>query len=249
MDCFRVHRLNDYRLGFELSNASRNLWLYTARTYVAQAVPREKACYHYKENLQFLYCPADTDLSVGFDYFVEQEPLSVVITLDRELVCYDSGMRDVVTVGGGLEYSDVESVSFENQNGSAVITVLLKNEPSALISYVYINPAHSNDLQCRIGDWGTIVCPAYTSTIDNTVYRRMALEDEFSMAYAGGVISYIPVGEIRAAVKETVALASVAGGIVYSPVGRIQYEPEAEAVALAALSGGIVYTQTGTSPI
>ena len=69
------------------------------------------------------------------------------------------------------------------------------------------------------------------------------------MAYAGGVISYIPVGEIRAAVKETVSLASVAGGIVYSPVGSIQYEPEAEAVALAALSGGIVYTQTGTSPI
>lgn len=249
VDCFRVHRLNDYRLGFELSNASRNLWLYTTRTYVAQAVPREKAYYHYKENLQFLYCPADTDLSVSFDHFVEQEPLAVVITLDRELVCYDSGMRDVVTVGGGLEYSDVESISFENQGGSAVITVLLKNEPSALISYVYINPTHSNDLQCRIGDWGTIVCPAYTATIDNTVYRRMALEDEVSMAYAGGVISYIPIGEIRAAVKETVALAGVAGGIVYSPVGSILYEPETETVALAALAGGIVYTQTGTSPI
>ena len=33
-----VHRLNDYRLGFEMSNSEHNIWLITERTYVGQSV-------------------------------------------------------------------------------------------------------------------------------------------------------------------------------------------------------------------
>ena len=249
VECFRVHRLNDYRMGFELSNASRNLWLYTSRTYVAQAVPRETEHFFYKENLQSLYCPADTDLSVNFMLNRVEGTLTVIIDVDRDLVCYDSGMRDVVTVGGGLEYSDVESIEFENHGGAATITVQLKKAPSALISYIYINPAHSNDLQCRIGDWGTIVCPAFTAVIDDTVYRRMAVEDEVALEYTGAAIAYIPIGEKRSVLKERVTFAAVSNGIAYTRARENVYEPETEAVAFAILTDGMVYTQTGTSPI
>jgi len=249
VDSFKVHRLNDYRLGFEISNSARNLWLYTSRTYVAQAVPRETERLFYKDNLQTLYCPADTDLSVNFMLNRIEGFLTVIIDIDRELVCYDSGMRDVVTVGGGLEYSDVESIEYENHNGSSTITIQLKNAPSALISYIYVNPAHSNDLQCRIGDWGTIVCPAYTAVIDDTVYRRMDVADEVAIRSVSGGIAYIPVGEKRSTLKETVTLASGTHGIVYTRIREHVYEPETEIVTLAALTDGMVYKQTGTSPI
>ena len=249
VECFRVHRLNDYRLGFELSNQSRNLWLYTTRTYVAQSVPKETEHFYYKENLAFLYCPADTDLSVSFMEYVDPEELTVQINVGRELVCYDSGMRDVVTVGGGLEYSDVDSISYENHNGSATITVKLKNPPSALISYVYVNTGKSNDLQCRIDDWGTIVCPPYTAVIDNTVYRRMAMEETVELGSIRAGIRYIPVGELRAAVKERILLSAVSGGIVYTQARDLEYEYGPEIIAMAAQNHGIVYTQTGTSPI
>ena len=103
---------------------------------MAQAVPREAEHFFYKEHLQTLYCPADTDLSVNFMLNRIEGFLTVIIDVDRELVCYDSGMRDVVTVGGGLEYSDVESIEYENHGGAATITVQLENPPSALISYI-----------------------------------------------------------------------------------------------------------------
>lgn len=41
-DAIDVHRLNDYRASFTLSNAAENLWKYTDRTYVGQAAYPEK---------------------------------------------------------------------------------------------------------------------------------------------------------------------------------------------------------------
>lgn len=40
-DFINVSRLNDYRLSFQLSNSENNVWMYTDRTFVAQATPPE----------------------------------------------------------------------------------------------------------------------------------------------------------------------------------------------------------------
>lgn len=51
-----VHRLNDYRLSFELSNEKHNVWMITGRTYVGQSV--------YPENAGF-----NGDAELGFSFF------------------------------------------------------------------------------------------------------------------------------------------------------------------------------------
>ena len=250
VDSFRVHRLNDYRLGFELSNENRNLWLYTSRTYVAQSVPREIENFFMQENLAFLYCPADTDLSVHYELLVSEDLMNIQIGVDRELVCFDTSMRDVITFNeDSVEYSDVEKISYENYEGSALITILLKKPPAKLITHIYINAAKSNDLQCRIGQWGTIVSPSETLTIDTTIYRRMQMEEKIGIRSTGIGLRYSPIRERRQAMKETVTFTSLSSGLHYAHVREHPYEPETEIVMIGSLTSGIEYKQTGESPV
>ena len=250
VDSFRVHRLNDYRLGFELSNENRNLWLYTSRTYVAQSVPREIENFFMQENLAFLYCPADTDLSVHYELLVSEDLMNIQIGVDRELVCFDTSMRDVITFNeDSVEYSDVEKISYENYEGSALITILLKKPPAKLITHIYINAAKSNDLQCRIGQWGTIVSPSETLTIDTTIYRRMQMEENIGIRSTGIGLRYSPIRERRQAMKETVTFTSLSSGLHYAHVREHPYEPETEIVMIGSLTSGIEYKQTGESPV
>ena len=250
VDSFRVHRLNDYRLGFELSNQNRNLWLYTSRTYVAQAVPKERVDFFLQDNLAFLYCPSDTDLSVHYELFFSEDLLTIQIGVDRELVCFDSNMRDVITFNeDSVNYSAVEKISYENFDGSALITILLKEPPKQLITYVYVNAGNTNDLLCRIGSWGTVVCPSVRLTIDTTIYRRMALEENITFENTGHNIAYAPITEKTYNLKENVPLTAGALSLRYSAVGYLRHRPAAEAVDIAYLSGGLEYKQTGESPV
>lgn len=57
-----VHRLNDYRLGIELTNDSHNLWMLTDRTYVGQSV--------YPENASF----GDNNIT-GLSFFSKNEEI------------------------------------------------------------------------------------------------------------------------------------------------------------------------------
>lgn len=249
-ESFRVHRLNDYRLGFELSNQRRNLWLYTSRTYVAQAVPREIENVSYNENLAFLYCPENTDLSVHYSLSASEDLLEIRIEVDRELVCYDSGMRSVITLDEeSIGFGNVEDISYENFRGSSLITILLEEPPSELITHIYINPEKSNDLQCRIGQWGTIVAPAATLTIDTTVYRRMGYPEQPGIASTAHNLRYLPILERRGALKETAAILFSASNLRYSHVGEKRYGHKTEIVTMGLQDGGIEYKQTGESPV
>ena len=246
----RVHRLNDYRLGFEMSTQTRNLWVYTSRTYVAQAVPRETARLHHQENLAFLYCPSDTDLAIRYELFYTEDLLTIQIGVNRELRCFDSTMRDVITFNeDSIAYSDVDSISFENMGGTAMITIRLKKPPARLITYVYVNAARSNDLQCVIDDWGTIVCPSGTLMIDTTVYRRMDYSEEVGMRSTGANLVFSPVVEKKVLVKESIGLESLSSGMMYYGTGYIHYEYDEEKVVMGSLSSGFEYRQSGTSPV
>ena len=246
----RVHRLNDYRLGFEMSTPTRNLWVYTSRTYVAQAVPRETVRLHHQENLAFLYCPSDTDLAIRYELSYTEDLLTIQIGVNRELRCFDSTMRDVITFNeDSIAYSDVDSISFENMGGTAMITIRLKKPPARLITYVYVNAARSNDLQCVIDDWGTIVCPSGTLMIDTTVYRRMDYSEEVGMRSTGANLVFSPVVEKKVLVKESIGLESLSSGMMYYGTGYIHYEYDEEKVVMGSLSSGFEYRQSGTSPV
>ncbi|MDO5390272.1 MAG: hypothetical protein Q4F24_04150 [Eubacteriales bacterium] len=247
----RVHRLNDYRLGFELTTESRNLWMYTARTYVAQAVPRECVRTSIQENLAFLYCPADTDLSVVMEPIVSEDMLLIQLNVNRELVCFDSSMRDVVTFNeDSISSSDVEKISFENHDGGSTIVIKLKNRPKKLITYIYVNKAKVNDLLCKIGSYGTIICPFMTATIDTTVYRYMDISETIVMGSKDSNIRYTPVGENTYRPKaEVVSVEVQKTNLRYIPVGYQNYDAATEVVSFEMTSPGIVYQQTGTSPI
>lgn len=251
VESLHVHRLNDYRLGFELSNTSRNIWMYTSRTYVAQAVPREIISPSYQENLAMLYCPADTDLSVSMETAISEDILTIQLLLNRELVCYDSDMRNVITFDeDSLDYSDIEKISFKNVGEGSIITIKLNKRPKKLITNIYVNKDKLNDLQCKIETYGTIVCPFLTATVDTTVYRHMPLDEVIKFGGGESQMKFIPVGQLKyKAEVEIVQFTESAANLVYIPVGQVRYKDAIETIGFEATAGNIVYTQSGSSPI
>lgn len=251
VESLHVHRLNDYRLGFELSNTSRNIWMYTSRTYVAQAVPREIISPSYQENLAMLYCPADTDLSVSMETAISEDILTIQLLLNRELVCYDSDMRNVITFDeDSLDYSDIEKISFKNVGEGSIITIKLNKRPKKLITNIYVNKDKLNDLQCKIETYGTLVCPFLTATVDTTVYRHMPLDEVIKFGGGESQMKFIPVGQLKyKAEVEIVQFTESAANLVYIPVGQVRYKDAIETIGFEATAGNIVYTQSGSSPI
>lgn len=251
VESLHVHRLNDYRLGFELSNTSRNIWMYTSRTYVAQAVSREIISPSYQENLAMLYCPADTDLSVSMETAISEDILTIQLLLNRELVCYDSDMRNVITFDeDSLDYSDIEKISFKNVGEGSIITIKLNKRPKKLITNIYVNKDKLNDLQCKIETYGTIVCPFLTATVDTTVYRHMPLDEVIKFGGGESQMKFIPVGQLKyKAEVEIVQFTESAANLVYIPVGQVRYKDAIETIGFEATAGNIVYTQSGSSPI
>ena len=247
-DSIKVHRLNDFRLGFETSDPNRNLWIYTNRTYVAQAVPREKENFSDVRNLAFLYCPDGTDLSVNITCDKTDDLLTIFITMDRELVYYGYNLKEFITLSGGLTNDDIDSVSFENDNGSAVITIVLKKTPSEKISTVTLDTSRSNDLQCLIGDHGTIICPSYTAEIDTTIYRHLSMAEAISLGSTAASLSYYAVIKRQMDLKEEISLINATSGFSYFEVGRV-YQDVEETITMQELTSGFAYTQSGTTPI
>ena len=251
VESLHVHRLNDYRLSFELSNNSRNIWMYTSRTYVAQAVSREIISPSYQENLAMLYCPADTDLSVSMETTVSEDILTIQLLLNRELVCYDSDMRNVITFDeDSLDYSDIEKISFKNGNESSIITIKLNKRPKKLITNIYVNKNKLNDLQCKIETYGTIVCPFLTATVDTTIYRHMTLDEVIKFGKGESQIKFTPVGQLKYKSEvEAVQFTVDTANLVYNPVGQVRYKDAIETISFEDTAGNIVYTQSGSSPI
>ena len=104
-------------------------------------------------------------------------------------------------------------------------------------------------LQCRIGQWGTIVSPSETLTIDTTIYRRMQMEENIGIRSTGIGLRYSPIRERRQAMKETVTFTSLSSGLHYAHVREHPDELETEIVMIGSLTSGIEYKQTGESPV
>jgi len=106
-----VHRLNDYRIGFELTGASKNLWLITNRTYVAQSI--------YPESY-YISCAHDNDGYVPFvgTYPIDYAPTEPIV-IDTRRYSAEEPYEDVVeeqhlyvyNYSTGMKYEDLGTVA------------------------------------------------------------------------------------------------------------------------------------------
>ena len=248
---FRVHRLNDYRLGFELTTADRNIWVYTGRTYVAQAVPKEQDGVSLSDKTMFLYAPWDADLSVEYSNAISDDSLTMYIYVSKP-VRYFYSWHDILQFDEeSVEYSMIEGVDVENVAGGAVITVHLKSEPKKLITNVVVNPTDSPALQAEIEDCGYIKAPKATLVFDTTIYRRLAIPTErAAIRNTGTGFRYESVAERRLAVREKFSgIRCTAAGIRYAGISEIRNSTHHEEGRIRTAASGMNYEQVAPSPI
>ena len=97
-----VHRLNDYRLSFELTSASENHWMITERTYVGQSVYPENADFNNNNKIGIsMFRNGDaidfTGKAVLFDDPVAPEKV-FRIRYPYDIKAFDSSYKSAVTV-------------------------------------------------------------------------------------------------------------------------------------------------------
>lgn len=248
---FRVHRLNDYRLGFELTTAERNIWVYTGRTYVAQAVPKEQDGVSLSDKTMFLYAPWDTDLSVEYSNAISDDSLTLYIYVSKP-VRYFYSWHDILSFDEeSIEYSMIDGVEIENVDGGAVITVHLKSEPKKLITTAVVNPTDSPSLQAEIVDCGYIKAPKATLTFDTTIYRRLAIQTEQAgIRNTGTGFQYAGIVDRKLSVqKESAGIRNTAAGVQYAAIIDRKLSVNTESASLRSTSSGMDYEQVEPSPI
>ena len=247
----RVHRLNDYRLGFELTTDTRNIWAYTKRTYVAQAGPKEQGNACLSEKTMFLYAPDGTDLSMEYDTGITEDARTLYIYISRP-IRYFYSWRDVLAFDGQSITNDmVDGVEFENAENSAVVTIHLNSAPKNLIATIVVNPADSPALQAVIPGCGHVQAPMAALTYDTTAYRYLAIAGEQAgVRNTLSGIAYLTYSEREMDLgAETASVRNPSPNISYTALGIIRHSLRAETAVVQNSAAGISYAQVEPSPI
>lgn len=247
----RIHRLNDYRLGFELTTPEKNLWIYTARTYVGQAVPKEKADVFLTDKAMFLYAASDTDLTVEYGQDISADSQTLYIFVSKP-VRYFYSWQDVISFDEeSITYGMVDSVTIENTEDSAVITIRLNEPPHKLITTVTVNPGNTNDLQAIIKDWGYIRAPKVVLTYDTTIYRYFTIPgEECGIRNSGTDFAYEEIVKRRLALTtETGEIQNTSTGMQYALIEEIRQSIETETCEIENTAENMNYEQVAPSPI
>lgn len=125
-----VHRLNDYRVSFEITALTNNYWLISDRTYVNQAIPIEHINPPMTEHISAVIDP-DTNLQGTAIEFADKTAAQDTFTIEYDYplkVLEYTDMKDLitVTVNGAVISKDeqdggIRSVKF---NGNQLVVVL-----------------------------------------------------------------------------------------------------------------------------
>lgn len=125
-----VHRLNDYRVSFEITTLTNNYWLISDRTYVNQAIPIEHINPPMTEHISAVIDP-DTNLQGTAIEFADKTAAQDTFTIEYDYplkVLEYTDMKDLitVTVNGAVISKDehdggIRSVKF---NGNQLVVVL-----------------------------------------------------------------------------------------------------------------------------
>ncbi len=250
-DDVRVHRLNDYRLGFEVSAPGRNIWMYTDRTYVGQAVPKERGTVRAGDGCLFLYAGADEDVSVEYTADIALDGLTLYVHSTRRLR-YHGTWRDLISVDPeSVPRDGIAAVETADTDGGTVITVILKERPGKLLTAVTVNPGDSPSVQAEIPGAGHVKAPTAELVLDTTVYRRLApLTEEAAVRCAGSGARYGAVTEYSlTADGASAGVLNTDPGMRYSPVTEGSAGTYREAAGIIPSAYRIEYEQAEPSPI
>lgn len=166
-----VHRLNDYRLSFELTSASENHWMITERTYVGQSVYPENADFNGNNKIGIsMFRNGDvidfTGKAVLFDDPVAPEKV-FRIRYPYDIKAFDSSYKSAVTVtlNGKKLSGNSYTLSFDGTD----LVITTKDEVAA-------TRAEEAVLQVDISAKDT---PFYLSN-GNSVNRLLLYDQSFS---------------------------------------------------------------------
>lgn len=248
---FRVHRLNDYRIGFELTTAERNIWMYTTRTYVAQAVRKESADVRLSDKTMFLYAHESEDLSVAYTNEITDDKKTLYIYVSKPLQYFYS-WEDVLTIDeDSIPHDSIEKVEITNSDDGATIAIYLKEIPKKLITNVTVNPQDSGALQAEISGSGYVKAPKATLTFDTTIYRYLDIQkEECGIRNTGCAFVYAEIEKISLAVQtEEAGIRNTAANMQYALITEIRNSIQSESAAVSISSDGMNYEQVEPSPI
>lgn len=227
---FRIHRLNDYRLSFELTTATKNIWMYTERTYVAQAVPKEEGYVALDDRTMFLYTHKDTDLSVTYSNWISEDGLTMKIFVSKQ-VKYFNPWYDYLDIDeSSITHSMVKKVEVENGESGAVIIIHLKQTAKKLITNVVVNPRDDGSIQAFIPDWGYIKAPKTTLVFDTTIYRWATMPvEEAGIQNSDNSMAYNLVTVLQTATSEEAEIQNTDADMRYSHIDQLHADTAEEA--------------------
>ena len=244
-----VARLNDYRLAFTVSLPEITKSYITDRTYVNQAIRPEFLYSSNMENIALLYCPPDTDISVHAAAHTENNGLLIVIDIDRPLKLFTYDIQEMLTFDDSIPYEIIKGIKWENNaDSTATIRITLKKNPLQLMSKIILNNYLSGDLQCIIGQWGSVICPKFEIIVDNTVYLRQ-LYTETLRSNIKAIFNYYPVKQTQLPdVYKEVMNTQITSELSYKEVIKRNHTSPNEDMR-SNITCALVYSQIGSTPI
>ena len=252
-----VTRLNDYRISFQLSNDTHNLWMYTDRTFVGQSVPPEiinlggddnKENFFYGEEL-----PVVSILSIDEEEFEREYEDSegnkkyVVLTLnlDQHLINLGEDLA-IITSGEGSLQNNIEKVEL-NKKDDTKIEITTKKATVLHSSYgVIFNPSKAWFIVVKSGDGYSTFNRLYMY-VDKKIEIDVGTEELILPTIEAQVILRES-GHFKGYKNEVLNLHEVTNPVIYTKVVKKKTENKEELI-LPTVSQTIIYLDSGGQPI
>lgn len=246
----RSHRLNDFRIGFEMSTYRENIWAYTTRTYVSQKLEIIVQRVSESELTMFLYASKDDDISVECTSDISDDYCTLFFHITKP-IRYFYSWRDVLAFDPvAIPDEQITDVEIVNSETAADIIVHLSARPKKLITSVTLNPSGRAAVQAKIKDCGYVIVPKTVFEFDTTIYRRLdpifeivgihyeALSDtiKYSQLQNIQVENYSEIANIR----------PESSGLLYDAVAEVSLEMCTEIADIKFAESGIQYLQVET---
>ena len=254
-----VSRLNDYRVSFQLSNADHNLFMYTGRTYVGQAVRPEFAEANASVEMYYGGVPS---LQIA-DYSTSVEPmdetgtsyeLKVVLTPDHqlkentgELTTSNFTFTDSWTNPSAVEFnSEYNTLTIHYYNIGVTSLADIIYRPGTVTFKTDSNFAAYYDSEA--GDNGDgWAFNLTTQVVDLTIDKRQFLkqsQSENAVANVSVAMNYQQTRNLTHSQPAEQAAANVAVTMLYNQTSEITHSQPAEK---AAVNVSVTMTYSGTS--
>lgn len=258
-----ISRLNDYRMSFQLSNDTHNVWMYTGRTYVGQAVRPEFA--EANANVEMYYGGEPTLQIYEWAASVEpmdetgtQHELLVVLRPDHQL---KENTGEITTSNFTFTDSWINPSLIEFNSEENTIRIHYYNIGVTGLEQIIYRPGtvqlklNSNIAayySLENGDNGEGWCFNVNSqVVDLTIDKRKFLvqnQSELANASVAVTMDYNQTRNVQHNQQAENAVANVAVTMAYNQTSEIAHSQPAES-AIASVTVTMEYSGTSVKPI